>query len=153
MNNLPLLSVLRQLACIHFPQSVSVHCIHSCTNCPSIRSSSYNPKQTAHSPLEISASCRPTSRSLFLLAWFSLLASFSSALRRLSASRDSAFFLLFSSLSCAFFFLSACFFCLSSAFSFFSSSLSNLFLPSPSSVVPLLALLPSSFSLSLLLRQ
>jgi len=91
--------------------------------------------ETNSTPLKISASCRPMSRSLFLLTWFSLLTSFSSALRRLSASHASAFFLLFSSLSCLF--LSACFFSLSSAFIFFSSSLSNLF---SSLSVPLLAL-------------
>ena len=47
---------IRQLICMYFPQSGYVHCIHSRTNCQSIKSSSYSPKQVAHSLLEISAS-------------------------------------------------------------------------------------------------
>ena len=124
----PLLSVLRQLMCIHFPQLGSVHCIHSCISCPSIKSSLYKPKQAAHSLLEISASCNPPSLAHpLLLEWFSLLANFCSAFRCLSASLVSAFFLLISSLSFAFFSLSACFLSLSSALLFFSSSLCILF--------------------------
>ena len=121
----PLLS--RQLMCIHFPQSGSVHCIHSCTNRPSIKSSSYSPKQVAHSLLEISASWSPPLLLLVCLLLFSLFANFSSAFRCLSASLASAFFLLISSLSSAFFCLSACFLSRSTAFFFFSSSYCILF--------------------------
>ena len=123
----PLLSVSKQLICIHFPQSGSVHCIHSRTNCPSIKSSSYRPKQAAHSLLVISASCSPPLLLSVCLLLFSLFSNFSSAFRSRSASRASAFFLLISSLSSAFIFHSACFFCRSIAFFFFSSSLCILF--------------------------
>ena len=135
----PLLSVSR---CIHFPQSGSVHCIHSCTNWPSIKSSSYSPKQVAHSLLEISASCSPPLIVRLLL--FSLFADFSSAFRRLLASLASAFFFFISSLSCLF--LSLRLFSLSLFRLFYSSSsLRILFLLSLSASVALLPLLISFF--------
>ena len=143
MNCSPLLSVLRQLICINFSQSASVHCVHFWTKCSSIRSSLSNPKQAVHSLLDISASCSQVSTShLLLLESFSLLGSLCSALHCLSAFLAWAFLLLFSSLSSAFFFLCLLFLSILSLLFLFLLSVTS-YLPFLSSFVPLIALLPS----------
>lgn len=139
-----LLSVLRQLICINFSQSASVHCVHFWTKCSSIRSSLSNPKQAAHSLLDISASCSQVSTShLLLLESFSLLGSLCSASRCLSAFLAWAFLLLSTPSLLPFSFSLSAF----SVFpqltvSFLTLSVTSS-LPFLSSFVPLIALLPS----------
>jgi len=117
-------SFSKHSSCIHFEQSADVHCTHSCNRLPSQRSSSYAPKQTAHSFIEISWFWMP-SEDFSSLAFLEVvpLALFCFNLSSLSL----AFCCFNASFSAAFFSRSAAFLALSSAFFFFSSSRCALF--------------------------
>ena len=123
-------SVERQVQCIHFPQaSKLMHWNQSFFSTPSMISSSYAPKQAAHSFEDISADCKPLSAALTcclpVLVRFYLSAAcfcWSSAFLFFVAPLCLALRFL-SSFSSAFFFCSASLFSFSSAFRIFSCSL------------------------------
>ena len=88
-----------------------LHWIHTFSSIASMMSSSYNPKQRAHSLEEISGDCSPLSLALscfllFLVLLYPTCFCWSSSFLSLSASFSSALRFFCSSLSLAFFFLS-----------------------------------------------